>query len=157
MGDTVAPHIIFQFQSTLPVGGATAYRATSGLTQNISIHAPRGGSDVGITRIPSDAAAFQSTLPVGGATAFRPTWIAAARFQSTLPVGGATPTQEPRQLFSLISIHAPRGGSDNTDHAPTQRKTDFNPRSPWGERRLMPTSCGSFSRFQSTLPVGGAT
>ena len=33
-------------------------------------------------------------------------------FQSTLPVGGATIELLQRQAFALISIHAPRGGSD---------------------------------------------
>ncbi len=33
----------------------------------------------------------------------------------------------------------------------------FNPRSPWGERPLRQTTTCRRSRFQSTLPVGGAT
>ena len=78
------------FQSTLPVGGATATmisiftllvnfnpRSPWGerLTQEldysafykISIHAPRGGSDLLSARLLVDLT-FQSTLPVGGAT-----------------------------------------------------------------------------------------
>ena len=56
-----------------------------------------------------------------------------------------------------ISIHAPRVGSDR--RFPSQRRynSDFNPRSPCGERLY--TSPGSVIglRFQSTLPVWGAT
>ena len=33
-----------------------------------------------------------------------------------------------------ISIHAPRGGSDNSGISPPLTVTNFNPRSPWGER-----------------------
>jgi len=34
---------------------------------------------------------------------------------------------------------------------------DFNPRSPWGERQLDKDVYWRMMRFQSTLPVGGAT
>ena len=57
-----------------------------------------------------------------------------------------------------ISIHAPRGGSDLCWPKAASWHTDFNPRSPWGER---PQECyisiSSIVEFQSTLPVGGAT
>ena len=33
----------------------------------------------------------------------------------------------------------------------------FNPRSPWGERRITAWMLVLLIRFQSTLPVGGAT
>ena len=55
-------------------------------------------------------------------------------FQSTLPVGGATFWDE--HLFCLlrISIHAPRGGSDTLTFLCEKGNSNFNPRSPWGER-----------------------
>ena len=59
---------------------------------------------------------------------------------------------------SIISIHAPRGGG--SDMAVTQRDTkrsDFNPRSPWGERQRSHCATAISSVFQSTLPAGGAT
>ena len=82
--------------------------------------------------------------------------------------------------LTLISIHAPRGGSDHRPRGPGDLRGNFNPRSPWGERRLWrrpesrwifyfnprspwgerhPCMMTNFSRlvFQSTLPVGGAT
>ena len=56
-----------------------------------------------------------------------------------------------------ISIHAPRGGSDNLTSTWSWELQNFNPRSPWGER-LFSNRGGVGSRaFQSTLPVGGAT
>ena len=102
-------------------------------------------------------------------------------FQSTLPVGGATSDCCKRhQRGRSISIHAPRGGSDQNCAGCKQRIQDFNPRSPWGERHgtekvtfrvkiisihaprggsdYIPPVLHLFQdRFQSTLPVGGAT
>ena len=57
------------------------------------------------------------------------------RFQSTLPVGGAT-------LYAVSPITFP---------------SNFNPRSPWGERRMVTIQDAAAFLFQSTLPVGGAT
>ena len=59
---------------------------------------------------------FQSTLPVGGATRVMIiVYKKSLEFQSTLPVGGAT-------VSSLRCV-------------PTLE--NFNPRSPWGERRIV--------------------
>ena len=59
--------------------------------------------------------------------------------------------------MAMISIHAPRAGSDHHRicHAPGIR--DFNPRSPCGERRGWITPWTTCRPFQSTLPVRGAT
>ena len=62
-------------------------------------------------------------------------WQTASIFQSTLPVWGATKVCDSQIIPILISIHAPRVGSDVL--------------SP------MPSVVGS--TFQSTLPVWGAT
>ena len=78
-----------EFQSTLPVKGATKRRINArnpaavsihapregsdldlrkrGLTYSVSIHAPREGSDWGAAFAPN-VKTFQSTLPVKGAT-----------------------------------------------------------------------------------------
>ena len=56
-----------------------------------------------------------------------------------------------------ISIHAPRVGSDWMCAIPTPRSIDFNPRSPCGERRKRSSPEDCTGRFQSTLPVWGAT
>ena len=59
-----------EFQSTLPVRGATLWTANNAiLSVAISIHAPREGSDVRSNLTPSRPGGFQSTLPVRGATA----------------------------------------------------------------------------------------
>ena len=80
-----------------------------------SIHAPRGGSDLLLLQ--------RSRLR--------------HLFQSTLPVGGATYSREWANRMCIISIHAPRGGSDASGDLTPNRPSNFNPRSPWGERRLM--------------------
>ena len=102
-----------QFQSTLPVWGATSRFLRFGVNRSISIHAPRVGSD-------------SFTL----LTARKK-----RQFQSTLPVWGATSLASRPATLQTISIHAPRVGSDW--QAAVFRCCDlhFNPRSPCGERR----------------------
>ena len=55
-------------------------------------------------------------------------------FQSTLPARGATTFPMAQSRVSLISIHAPRTGSDLTQTDGLVRFSHFNPRSPHGER-----------------------
>ena len=57
-------------------------------------------------------------------------------FQSTLPARGATAVQRKRIDQQIISIHAPRTGSDLTPSFSTVKYSNFNPRSPHGERRV---------------------
>ena len=60
---------IFEFQSTLPAGGATMRLFVADDTgHRISIHAPRGGSDLFMVNPFFPQVRFQSTLPAGGAT-----------------------------------------------------------------------------------------
>ena len=57
---------------------------------------------------------FQSTLPARGATLVSDWSIAISLFQSTLPAKGATRSDWNEAKTVIISIHAPREGSDNT-------------------------------------------
>ena len=191
------------FQSTLPVGGAT-HDVPQGAGRNLDFNprSPWGERHLLDFVILPDVA-FQSTLPVGGATcSFRRSSEQLGVFQSTLPVGGATFFKSWGRGEQSISIHAPRGGSDKTVkifynqigisiHAPRGgsdknicildgSNSNFNPRSPWGERSGSWRECSrspehfnprspwgerldsNFKNlksdiFQSTLPVGGAT
>ena len=102
-------------------------------------------------------------------------------FQSTLPARGATKWKYVYTYSEKISIHAPRTGSDDAiiDYQ-SAGFTDFNPRSPHGERHSLLTGLQSENeisihaprtgsdnqtfllvnvtcRFQSTLPARGAT
>ena len=56
------------FQSTLPARGATSYEVKVTLIKDISIHAPREGSDADATISGGKLIEFQSTLPARGAT-----------------------------------------------------------------------------------------
>ena len=82
----------------------------------ISIHAPREGSDVlDMSQLMADTI-FQSTLPVRGATRVAVRVMREyLEFQSTLPVRGATSDICSSVPAPSISIHAPREGSDGSE------------------------------------------
>ena len=79
------------------------------------------------------------------------------KFQSTLPAWGATSQSITAMPGIIISIHAPRMGSDHSSYGSLPRLFYFNPRSPHGERRYLLSSFLTCSIFQSTLPAWGAT
>ena len=101
-----------EFQSTLPVGGATPVIVAETTRRGISIHAPRGGSDVRSQTIVRGTGHFNPRSPWGERLRGIRGHICAAGFQSTLPVGGATRPHPKNSTGMTISIHAPRGGSD---------------------------------------------
>ena len=102
------------FNPRSPHGERRRGRKNACAYHDISIHAPRTGSDIGVARQASPAQRFQSTLPARGATADAILQNICKIFQSTLPARGATWT-------------------DSTCWA---TPSDFNPRSPHGERPL---------------------
>ena len=74
------------------------------------------------------------------------------------PRVGSDHIREAAAAGSDISIHAPRVGSDFGKLYHKQAGIDFNPRSPCGERPFPDPGDDIFpSLFQSTLPVWGAT
>ena len=80
----------------------------------ISIHAPRVGSDHGSVDEPCADVNFNPRSPCGERQRHRknvPIWMT---FQSTLPVWGATGNGTGLYVVQMISIHAPRVGSDST-------------------------------------------
>ena len=100
----------------------------------VSIHAPRGGSDGPVDRVAGTGVLFQSTLPAGGATPVgRDGGGGGGSFNPRSPRGERRNKTFAR-LFSLVSIHAPRGGSDVQGLVSLPRGRSFNPRSPRGER-----------------------
>ena len=145
------------FQSTLPVGGATLLRGASSSKLDISIHAPRGGSDLFWSPRTQQNDNFNPRSPWGERLLLAFSGRKLIEFQSTLPVGGATYQRLCGQKYQQISIHAPRGGSDILYLVVGAQADYFNPRSPWGERRGCVRKGFLVFPFQSTLPVGGAT
>ena len=190
------------FQSTLPARGATHLKQRVEDLQAISIHAPRTGSDpkhpvrfiaqinfnprsphgerrlllqsniksirisIHAPRTGSDMAIASFTTPPGISihaprTGSDYALISPARivllFQSTLPARGATKpsiasTPSPSN-FNPRSPHGERRGRIPTLYAPA----NFNPRSPHGERQWDKQNTKLVSIFQSTLPARGAT
>ena len=100
------------FQSTLPARGATVTEVDMQIILEISIHAPRTGSDMVETSVASAVRHFNPRSPHGERPPFRRACPALDLFQSTLPARGATATT--RRERSAIWY--------------------FNPRSPHGER-----------------------
>ena len=130
-----APPHLERFQSTLPVGGATERHVSERRQCQISIHAPRGGSDRFCQSSARRYVHFNPRSPWGERQASRWGLPPQGGFQSTLPVGGATLRLATKLQTYYISIHAPRGGSDALWYVCANRLHYFNPRSPWGERR----------------------
>ncbi len=143
----------------------------------ISIHAPREGSDIFIFLLLRLLFGFQSTLPARGATLpkagcrmrgsyFNPRSPRGERpdnlfllprlslFQSTLPARGATLAGKPFAYYELISIHAPREGSDLLREGRTNKERNFNPRSPRGERPRWSRKTAGSSHFNPRSPRG---
>ena len=121
--DCSLPH--FQFQSTLPIQGATS------LTANKRNHF-----------------AFQSTLPIQGATIKVQIEGKDYQFQSTLPIQGATTTMMLGDYALLeISIHAPNTGSDKLVILVYRQTNNFNPRSQYRERRQCDRLIGQIANF----------
>ena len=79
-----------KFQSPLPVWGATCVALDGGLQWEISIPAPRVGSDWYYSGGRLHEPEFQSPLPVWGATDANGRVKEGEEFQSPLPVWGAT-------------------------------------------------------------------
>ena len=74
------------------------------------------------------------------------------------PRAGSDPWRAVLEDYETISIHAPRAGSDLRRNISYEYLTDFNPRSPCGERLNNDAVITIVnSGFQSTLPVRGAT
>ena len=103
--------------------------------ENISIHAPRAGSDQIYFSLPLRKLNFNPRSPCGERLFCILFVLCIISFQSTLPVRGATAKKYARGQQHIISIHAPRAGSDSK-------------------------AAGVIAVpgiFQSTLPVRGAT
>ena len=145
----------------------------------ISIHAPRTGSDTKFQNMPKIATDFNPRSPHGERRRIRqlcskccyfnprsphgerrapcPFALHFWKFQSTLPARGATT----KSLLSInpnqISIHAPRTGSDVISYTPSVPAiiSIHAPRT--GSDVVILELSSSTTPFQSTLPARGAT
>ena len=127
--------LIAKFQSTLPAWGATF-----------------------ISTVPSTIVCyFNPRSPRGERLLLTPKKQGHSLFQSTLPAWGATADVLKRAILAIISIHAPRVGSDmypSCCFLPFLLISIHAPRV--GSDISFPSSC-ILATFQSTLPAWGAT
>ena len=147
--------VCIPFQSTLPVRGATR-AAMSGPSAFLHPRSPCGERPMSTLSLNSSLD-FNPRSPCGERPRTWHTITPKQPFQSTLPVRGATICVSIPYGLTNISIHAPRAGSDIDGEWLTTRETNFNPRSPCGERHYLKERPCDIWAFQSTLPVRGAT
>ena len=122
----------------------------------ISIHAPRVGSDA-CSRVTGRRRGFQSTLPAWGATGLEEHVAFRIAISIHAPRVGSDESSNKKLERLAISIHAPRVGSDFGLSVKRSCVSNFNPRSPRGERHVMRYIKEGLLVFQSTLPAWGAT
>ena len=124
------------FQSTLPARGATGSIQHILHRAEISIHAPRTGSDQSERRSRKFTANFNPRSPHGERQAQKYSEILPKRFQSTLPARGATPAAVFwTNLKSNFNPRSPHGERQICGECEHHSDKNFNPRSPHGERR----------------------
>ena len=115
------------------------------------------GSDQNGTVFSDIESVFLSTLPAWGATS----WVRGSRLTYVIsihaPRVGSDRCTCRCTWHCSISIHAPRVGSDLTSIVSSTGTIDFYPRSPRGERPTAPELYQSSCPFLSTLPAWGAT
>ena len=128
------------------------------MVYRISILAPRGGSDHANASTPSGWGHFNPRSPRGE----RPVLLFLVplpmlNFNPRSPRGERRDQNTDEISMFCISILAPRGGSDRCVVRSTIVILNFNPRSPRGERPKVSPGRTSSTKFQSSLPAGGAT
>ncbi len=146
-----------EFQSTLPGWGATSEAEALRDELGISIHAPRMGSDQSHHGGLRPGTYFNPRSPDGERRCVGSCSTGRGDFNPRSPDGERHVLQHADQRMRVISIHAPRMGSDLSVSMSVPETSDFNPRSPDGERPGHDSHEASMSLFQSTLPGWGAT
>ena len=79
------------------------------------------------------------------------------KFQSTHSLRSATTNQDGETTTELVSIHALLAECDNPWDWVRSIMACFNPRTPCGVRRKLPTLAATGTRFQSTHSLRSAT
>ena len=147
-----------KFQSTLPVWGATFSPASpSTARKNFNPRSPCGER-----RSPESSVFFMGAIsihaPRVGSDRLKMSKTHEKNISIHAPRVGSDPNVATNdQMPTYISIHAPRVGSDIRAAQNLHRWRYFNPRSPCGERRFVLCFPRNIPKFQSTLPVWGAT
>ncbi len=124
-----------EFQSTRPLRGATFEDSYIIDKESISIHAPLAGRDTHSSELGTHGFYFNPRAPCGARPSVTASDNGKVLFQSTRPLRGATRRAERSNASSVISIHAPLAGRDQS----------------------CLISAPPCPRFQSTRPLRGAT
>ena len=123
----------------------------------MSIHTPLAGSDRSRRTCANVPSYFNPHSPCGERRFGRRLQVLNKIFQSTLPLRGATAGTAGAATHRLISIHTPLAGSDQRLQSFGELGWNFNPHSPCGERPTPRDNLAAVHKFQSTLPLRGAT
>ena len=140
-----------------PLTGSDQPPENTDTATQISIHAPLTGSDLQLNKKLRIFLNFNPRSPYGERPPGKRHPEQCKEFQSTLPLRGATSWIKDKAGRKVISIHAPLTGSDRPAASQCWSPSDFNPRSPYGERRKIYGNLLYKNKFQSTLPLRGAT
>ncbi len=147
----------YKFQSTLPGWGATRLVSICRPRRHFNPRSPDGERRRQIFTVPKSQR-FQSTLPGWGATLSLSISARCSRiFQSTLPGWGATIANDFPTLETNFNPRSPDGERRSSACSSESSSPYFNPRSPDGERQSEGEKLAASLRFQSTLPGWGAT
>ena len=166
------------FNPRSPCGERPSWERSLDNRIDISIHAPRAGSDSGFYNMDCMEGIFQSTLPVRGATRIKKNAQYNSNISIHAPRAGSDDIGYWLYTEDGISIHAPRAGSDRARQAQRQasgvfqstlpvrgattrtpstspQRLNFNPRSPCGERLRDTFGCLFYWRhFNPRSPCG---
>ena len=146
------------FQSTLPARGATAAESGIYCRKGISIHAPRTGSDMKYHRDVNIVINFNPRSPHGERPRCKSRAVCWTNFNPRSPHGERLGTERRNHRRAMISIHAPRTGSDAYTLAHNKTNMDISIHAPrTGSDRLTSLLWTNRAAFQSTLPARGAT
>ena len=103
---------------------------------DISIHAPRTGSDMRPAVVSLSGRKFQSTLPARGATSCGGSFIREnSHFNPRSPHGERRPRGVGERVRPHFNPRSPHGERQATSRHQPPEDGDFNPRSPHGERQ----------------------
>ena len=134
-------------------------RPTDAPHNQISIHAPRMGSDAILPYLLTGNFSISIHAPrMGSDDKINTAFLLEETFLSTPPAWGATKQLSPARFRSRISIHAPRMGSDTAGwRMYLQLETFLSTPPAWGATASRVMVLVSSFQFLSTPPAWGAT
>ena len=127
------------FNPRAPYGARQQFKRSAMPGPCISIHAPHTGRDEFARIFSGLTPEFQSTRPIRGATAICAGYIyVIGAFQSTRPIRGATSGRLPAGIFTMhFNPRAPYGARRMCRSGSSGCAQNFNPRAPYGARPFL--------------------